>query len=211
MPGPTGASPSFRIALAGNGRVRWIVTGIRSDILVRQSNGSLAAFITLVYVVIVAGIGSFRGQSVAFVGHQKGRDLKQRTHRNFGMPSPGHTVLRTQGNGTWSVDSFFDMFCESYARVPGDHLRGEPHDQHASIVVAESRNRLAPVFPIEVSAPFFTRNALAISAVVRPPRSRSVSATPRGQRTNGAAVPNTRTRPCVKAMPARRSGARARA
>jgi acetyl-CoA carboxylase carboxyl transferase alpha subunit len=37
---------------------------------------------------IVAGIGSFRGQSVAFVGHQKGRDLKQRTHRNFGMPSP---------------------------------------------------------------------------------------------------------------------------
>src|SRR4051794_21479353 len=37
---------------------------------------------------VVAGIGSFRGQTVAFVGHQKGRDLKQRTHRNFGMPSP---------------------------------------------------------------------------------------------------------------------------
>jgi acetyl-CoA carboxylase carboxyl transferase subunit alpha len=37
---------------------------------------------------IVAGIGSFRGQSVAFVGHQKGRDLKERTHRNFGMPRP---------------------------------------------------------------------------------------------------------------------------
>jgi acetyl-CoA carboxylase carboxyl transferase subunit alpha len=37
---------------------------------------------------IVAGIGSFRGQSVAFVGHQKGRDLKERTFRNFGMPRP---------------------------------------------------------------------------------------------------------------------------
>jgi acetyl-CoA carboxylase carboxyl transferase subunit alpha len=37
---------------------------------------------------VVAGIGSFRGQTVAFVGQQKGRDLKQRTHRNFGMPSP---------------------------------------------------------------------------------------------------------------------------
>ncbi|HEX5556714.1 MAG TPA: acetyl-CoA carboxylase carboxyltransferase subunit alpha [Gaiellales bacterium] len=37
---------------------------------------------------VVAGVGSFRGQSVAFVGHQKGRDLKQRTYRNFGMPSP---------------------------------------------------------------------------------------------------------------------------
>jgi acetyl-CoA carboxylase carboxyl transferase subunit alpha len=37
---------------------------------------------------IVAGIGSFHGQSVAFVGHQKGRDLKERTYRNFGMPRP---------------------------------------------------------------------------------------------------------------------------
>src|SRR4249919_1614658 len=37
---------------------------------------------------IVAGTGSFRGQAVAFVGHQKGRDLKQRAYRNFGMPRP---------------------------------------------------------------------------------------------------------------------------
>jgi len=37
---------------------------------------------------VVAGIGSFRSRSVAFVGHQKGRDLKERTHRNFGMASP---------------------------------------------------------------------------------------------------------------------------
>ena len=37
---------------------------------------------------IIAGIGSFRGRSVAFVGHQKGRDLKERTYRNFGMASP---------------------------------------------------------------------------------------------------------------------------
>jgi acetyl-CoA carboxylase carboxyl transferase subunit alpha len=37
---------------------------------------------------IVAGVGSFRGRSIAFVGHQKGRDLKERTFRNFGMPRP---------------------------------------------------------------------------------------------------------------------------
>ena len=37
---------------------------------------------------IVSGLGSFRGQTVAFVGHQKGRDLKQRAYRNFGMPRP---------------------------------------------------------------------------------------------------------------------------
>jgi acetyl-CoA carboxylase carboxyl transferase subunit alpha len=37
---------------------------------------------------IVSGLGSFRGQTLAFVGHQKGRDLKQRAYRNFGMPRP---------------------------------------------------------------------------------------------------------------------------
>jgi acetyl-CoA carboxylase carboxyl transferase subunit alpha len=37
---------------------------------------------------IVAGIGSLDGRTVALVGHQKGRDLKERTTRNFGMASP---------------------------------------------------------------------------------------------------------------------------
>ena len=34
---------------------------------------------------IVAGIGSFRGRTIAIIGHQKGRDLKERAFRNFGM------------------------------------------------------------------------------------------------------------------------------
>lgn len=37
---------------------------------------------------IVAGIGRHHGRSVVFVGHQKGRDLNERTHRNFGMARP---------------------------------------------------------------------------------------------------------------------------
>lgn len=37
---------------------------------------------------IVAGIGSLRGETVVLVGHQKGRDLKERTRRNFGMAYP---------------------------------------------------------------------------------------------------------------------------
>ena len=37
---------------------------------------------------IVAGLGSFRGRTVALVGHQKGRDIQERTRRNFGMPYP---------------------------------------------------------------------------------------------------------------------------
>jgi acetyl-CoA carboxylase carboxyl transferase subunit alpha len=37
---------------------------------------------------IVAGIGSLEGRTVALVGHQKGRDLKERAERNFGMAYP---------------------------------------------------------------------------------------------------------------------------
>ena len=37
---------------------------------------------------IVAGIGKFMGMPVALIGHQKGRDTKERTYRNWGMPRP---------------------------------------------------------------------------------------------------------------------------
>jgi len=37
---------------------------------------------------IVAGIGKLEGRTVALLGHQKGRDLKERTKRNFGMAYP---------------------------------------------------------------------------------------------------------------------------
>jgi acetyl-CoA carboxylase carboxyl transferase subunit alpha len=37
---------------------------------------------------IVAGLARFRGRTVVLVGHQKGRDIRERTHRNFGMPYP---------------------------------------------------------------------------------------------------------------------------
>jgi acetyl-CoA carboxylase carboxyl transferase subunit alpha len=37
---------------------------------------------------IVAGLGRLDGRTVALVGHQKGRELKERIARQFGMPSP---------------------------------------------------------------------------------------------------------------------------
>jgi acetyl-CoA carboxylase carboxyl transferase subunit alpha len=37
---------------------------------------------------IVCGMGVFRGRQVLIVGHQKGRDTKEKIHRNFGMPRP---------------------------------------------------------------------------------------------------------------------------
>ena len=37
---------------------------------------------------IVTGLGEYKGQAIAFVGHQKGRDTKQKIFRNFGYARP---------------------------------------------------------------------------------------------------------------------------
>src|SRR2546425_1435084 len=37
---------------------------------------------------LVIGLGRFEGRTVALVGNQKGRDIKERTDRNFGMAYP---------------------------------------------------------------------------------------------------------------------------
>src|SRR5713101_1000902 len=37
---------------------------------------------------IITGLGKFHGRPVAIIGHQKGRDTKQRLIRNFGQPKP---------------------------------------------------------------------------------------------------------------------------
>ena len=37
---------------------------------------------------LVAGIGKLEGRTIALIGHQKGRDIKERSKRNFGMAYP---------------------------------------------------------------------------------------------------------------------------
>ncbi|WP_249222077.1 acetyl-CoA carboxylase carboxyl transferase subunit alpha [Planococcus alpniumensis] len=37
---------------------------------------------------IIGGIGSFEGQPVTIIGHQRGKDTKENVRRNFGMPHP---------------------------------------------------------------------------------------------------------------------------
>ncbi len=37
---------------------------------------------------IVGGLASLDGRAVMLIGHQKGRDTKEKIHRNFGMPRP---------------------------------------------------------------------------------------------------------------------------
>ena len=46
---------------------------------------------------IICGFARFHGLPIVVVGHQKGRDTKQRSYRNFGMPKPDgyRKALRT--------------------------------------------------------------------------------------------------------------------
>ena len=37
---------------------------------------------------VIGGIARFNDRSVVVIGHQKGRDTKEKLHRNFGMPKP---------------------------------------------------------------------------------------------------------------------------
>jgi acetyl-CoA carboxylase carboxyl transferase subunit alpha len=37
---------------------------------------------------LICGLARFRGDAVVVVGHQKGRDTKERVRRNYGMPKP---------------------------------------------------------------------------------------------------------------------------
>ncbi len=37
---------------------------------------------------IMAGFATFQGETICIIGQQKGRDMKQKLHRNFGMPRP---------------------------------------------------------------------------------------------------------------------------
>lgn len=43
---------------------------------------------------IITGLGEYRGQPVAIVGHQKGRDTKQKIFRNFGYARPEDIAKR---------------------------------------------------------------------------------------------------------------------
>ncbi|MFN5152388.1 MAG: acetyl-CoA carboxylase carboxyltransferase subunit alpha, partial [Burkholderiales bacterium] len=62
---------------------------------------------------IVGGLARFNGQPVMVIGHQKGRDTRERGYRNFGMPRPeGYRkalrLMRTAEKFGLSVLSFVD-------------------------------------------------------------------------------------------------------
>ena len=69
---------------------------------------------------IVAGLAKFDGRTVAIVGQQKGRDIKERTKRNFGMAYPEgyRKAMRTmQLAGTFGFPLF--TFVDTPGAFPG--------------------------------------------------------------------------------------------
>jgi acetyl-CoA carboxylase carboxyl transferase subunit alpha len=86
---------------------------------------------------LVAGIGHFRGRTVALVGHQKGRDLKERTQRNFGMAYPegyrkGMRVMELAGRHGFPVFTFVD----TPGAYPG--VSAEQHGQGGAIARSQA-------------------------------------------------------------------------
>jgi acetyl-CoA carboxylase carboxyl transferase subunit alpha len=62
---------------------------------------------------IVGGLARFNGQPMMVIGHQKGRDTKEKIHRNFGMPRPegyrkAMRLMRLAGKFGLPVITFVD-------------------------------------------------------------------------------------------------------
>ncbi|HSC91167.1 MAG TPA: acetyl-CoA carboxylase carboxyltransferase subunit alpha [Gaiellaceae bacterium] len=86
---------------------------------------------------VVTGIGRFAGRTVALVGHQKGRDLKERTRRNFGMAYPegyekANRVMELAGRRGFPVISLVD----TPGAYPG--VLAEQHGQGGAIARSQA-------------------------------------------------------------------------
>jgi acetyl-CoA carboxylase carboxyl transferase subunit alpha len=62
---------------------------------------------------IVAGLGTIDGRHVVLIGHQKGRDTRERTRRNFGMPRPegyrkAQRIMRLAGRFNLPIITLID-------------------------------------------------------------------------------------------------------
>jgi acetyl-CoA carboxylase carboxyl transferase subunit alpha len=86
---------------------------------------------------IVAGLAKLDGRTVALVGQQKGRDIKERTRRNFGMAYPEgyRKAIRTmQAAGTFGFPLV--TFVDTPGAYPG--VAAEQHGQGGAIARSQA-------------------------------------------------------------------------
>ncbi|MGZ4360166.1 MAG: acetyl-CoA carboxylase carboxyltransferase subunit alpha [Gaiellaceae bacterium] len=86
---------------------------------------------------LVTGLGRFRGRTVAIIGHQKGRDARERQFRNFGMASPegyrkGMRVMEIADRHGFPLLTFVD----TPGAYPG--VAAEQHGQGGAIAASQS-------------------------------------------------------------------------
>ena len=72
---------------------------------------------------IVAGLARFDGRTVVLVGHQKGRDIRERTHRNFGMTYPEGYRKAMRAMELADRHRFPSSRSSTPRRLPGRHRR----------------------------------------------------------------------------------------
>jgi acetyl-CoA carboxylase carboxyl transferase subunit alpha len=81
---------------------------------------------------IIGGIGYFYGKPVAVIGHEKGKDTKDRMKRNFGMPNPegykkANRIMKLAEKFGFPVVTFID----TPGAFPG--IEAEEHNQSKAI------------------------------------------------------------------------------
>jgi acetyl-CoA carboxylase carboxyl transferase subunit alpha len=86
---------------------------------------------------LVTGLGRFRGKTVALIGQQKGRDINERTRRNFGMPHPegyrkGMRLMEIAQRHQFPLVTFLD----SPGAYPG--VAAEQHGQGGAIARSQA-------------------------------------------------------------------------
>jgi acetyl-CoA carboxylase carboxyl transferase subunit alpha len=86
---------------------------------------------------IVAGLGRFDGRTVAIVGQQKGRDIKERSRRNFGMAYPEgyRKAMRTM-----QLADTFGFPLITFVDTPGAYpgVAAEQHGQGGAIARSQA-------------------------------------------------------------------------
>jgi acetyl-CoA carboxylase carboxyl transferase subunit alpha len=86
---------------------------------------------------IIAGLGKFDGRTVAVVGQQKGRDIKERTKRNFGMSYPEgyRKAMRTM-----QLAATFGFPVLAFVDTPGAYpgVAAEQHGQGGAIARSQA-------------------------------------------------------------------------
>jgi len=87
---------------------------------------------------IVAGLGRLAGRTIALVGHQKGREIKERVERQYGMPSPEGYA---KANRVMEIAERFGFPVVSLIDTPGAFpgIAAEQHGQGGAIARSQAR------------------------------------------------------------------------